>query len=301
MEKYHTRHWFRLPAQRTAKTVLFSSVIFLLCLLLPAAMFAQKSKGGGATAPNVITPTTPPLNGPFPTRPDDRVVVNRGETPSGADHKTCSLEPFPGMADTASVSSLQVPAKAQKEYEKACTALKDNKLPETEQHLRKATEIYPSYAAGWVMLGQILGTQNEMTKGREACSRASAADPKYLPAYLCLAELAGREQKWNEVLDLSGRALELDPVNDAHGYFFSAIAYFNLNQLREAEMRALKAEEIDKEHHQPLIQFLLAQIYEAKHDSANAASSLQEYRRIVAESQYTISVKKNSDQPQNPK
>jgi hypothetical protein len=36
-------------------------------------------------------------------------------------------------------------------------------------------------------------------------------------------------------------------------YFFSAIAYFNLNQLPEAEERALKAEEIDKEHDQPLL------------------------------------------------
>jgi len=49
-------------------------------------------------------------------------------------------------------------------------------------------------------------------------------------------------------LNLTGGALELDPSNDAYAYFFSAIAYFNLNQSPEAEERALKAEEIDKEH-----------------------------------------------------
>jgi tetratricopeptide (TPR) repeat protein len=61
-------------------------------------------------------------------------------------------------------------------------------------------------------------------------------------------------------LNLTSRALELDPVNDAYAYFFSAIAYFNLNQLPEAENRALKAEVIDRNRYQPLLQFLLAQM-----------------------------------------
>jgi len=88
---------------------------------------------------------------------------------------------------------------------------------------------------------------------------------------ICSAEIAGRELRWHEVLNLTSRALELDPSNDAYAHFFSAIAYFNLNQLPEAKQRASKAEEIDKEHDQTLLQFLLAQIYEAKHDSTAAA------------------------------
>lgn len=262
----------------------------LITELLPVPLLAQKH-GMGAKAPIVLLPSTP----------DDRVVVEKGDVPRGADDtRTCSIQPFPGMPDTASVTSLQIPSKAQKEYEKACTALKGNKLTETEQHLRKATEIYPKYVAGWVMLGQILGTQQQMVKGRDACSRASTADPKYVPAYLCLAEIAGRGQKWNEVLSLTSSALELDPVGDAYGYFFSAIAYFNLNQLPEAEVRALKAEEIDKEHREPLIQFLLAQIYQAKHDSANADSNLREYRKLVADSQNLRGLKKDTNAAQNP-
>ena len=121
-------------------------------------------------------------------------------------------------------------------------------MPEAEKHLRKATEIYPNYAAGWVMLGQILETRQQSAGAREACSRASGSDSNYLRAYLCSAEIAGCELRWHEVLNLTSRALELDPSNDAYAYFFSAIAYFILNQLPEAEERALKAEEIDKEH-----------------------------------------------------
>jgi tetratricopeptide (TPR) repeat protein len=110
------------------------------------------------------------------------------------------------------------------------------------------------------MLGQILETRQQTAEARNACSQASGADPSYLPAYLCWAEIAGREQEWNAVLNLTSRALELDPVNDAYAYFFSAIAYFNLNQLPEAENRALKAEVIDRNRYQPLLQFLLAQM-----------------------------------------
>jgi tetratricopeptide (TPR) repeat protein len=73
-----------------------------------------------------------------------------------------------------------------------------------------------------------------------------------------------------------------DPSNDAYAYFFSAIAYFNLNQLPEVEERALKAEEIDKEHNQPLLQFLLAQIYETKQDSTAAAVHFRECRKLGA-------------------
>jgi tetratricopeptide (TPR) repeat protein len=140
-------------------------------------------------------------------------------------------------------------------------------MPEAEKHLRKATEIYPNYAAGWVMLGQILETRQQSAGAREACSRASGSDSNCLPAYLCSAEIAGRELRWHKVLNLTSRALDLDPSNDAYAYFFRAIAYFDLNQLPEAEERALKAEEIDKEHDQSLLQFLVAQIYVAKHDS----------------------------------
>lgn len=54
-------------------------------------------------------------------------------------------------------------------------------MPEAEKHLRKATEIYPNYAAGWVMLGQILETRQQSAGAREACSRASGSDSNYLP------------------------------------------------------------------------------------------------------------------------
>jgi len=285
---YRGHHGFRLPARLRWKQ---AALCALIIDLLPAPLFAQRPR---------MT-----YNGQvvvLPKRPDDRVVVDKGDAQTGAgENKLCSIQPFPGMSHRASVTSLQIPRKAQKEYEQACAVLQKKKLPEAEQHLRKATEIYPKYVAGWVMLGQILETRQQTAGARNACSRASSADPNYLPAYLCLAEIAGREQEWNEVLNLTSRALELDSVNDAYAYFFSAIAYFNLNQLPEAETRALKAEVIDRNHDEPLLQYLLAQIYEAKHDSANATSHLREYLKLAPDSQDLDNLKKDLAETQSPK
>jgi len=285
---YRGHYGFRLPARLRWK---HAALCALIIDLLPAPLFAQRPRMTYKGQVVVL-----------PKRPDDRVVVDKGDAQTGAgENKLCSIQPFPGMSHRASVTSLQIPRKAQKEYEQACAVLQKKKLPEAEQHLRKATEIYPKYVAGWVMLGQILETRQQTAGARNACSRASSADPNYLPAYLCLAEIAGREQEWNEVLNLTSRALELDSVNDAYAYFFSAIAYFNLNQLPEAETRALKAEVIDRNHDEPLLQYLLAQIYEAKHDSANATSHLREYLKLAPDSQDLDNLKKDLAETQSPK
>jgi len=271
------QHRFRLPAVLFRKQ---APLCALVVLLLSPLLFTQKPR---------MTYKSGPVN-MLPQTPDDRIVVDQGGShPGDSDKKVCSIQPFPGIHDTVSVTSLQIPGKAQKEYEEACAALKSDQLPEAEKHLRKATTIYPNYVAGWVMLGQVLESRQQPAEAHKACARASSADPNYLAAYLCLAEIAGRAQQWQEVLKLTNRALELDAANDAYAYFFSAIAYFNLNQLPGAEISALKAETIDRDHDQPLLQLLLAQIYDAKHDRALAAFHLSKYRELTQDSQDSTS------------
>ena len=282
-------HGFRLTAMPRSKRWILCA---LMIAVLPLPLFAQ----------DLHYPLQDKTAARTPATPDDRVVVNQGNAQhQTAEKTTCSIQPFPGLPGTVSIASLQIPSKAQKEYEDACVALKDKKLPEAEQHLRKATEIYPQYVAGWVMLGQTLETRQQSAEARDACSRAATADPNYLPAYLCLAEIAGRKQEWNEVLNQTQRALELDAVNDAYAYFFSAIAYFNLNRLSEAEASALKAESIDIERREPLLQLVLAQIYQAKNDSVDAASHLREYQKLSPDAEYSDNLNKDSIQEPGPK
>jgi hypothetical protein len=70
----------------------------------------------------------------LPRMPDKRIVRDRGGSqPGPGESKMCLIRPFPGMLDSASVTTLQIPRKAQKDYDAACAALKINKMPETER------------------------------------------------------------------------------------------------------------------------------------------------------------------------
>lgn len=195
---------------------------------------------------------------------------------------SCLLPPLNMMdAPLVSTAQLQIPSNARKEYQRACVALKDKKGKDAEKHLRNAVQDYPKYSAGWVTLGQLLVSQRKDQEGRSACSKGATADPNYVAAYLCLADIAARAHDWGEVLSMSNRALELDPSNNAVAYEFRAAANLNLHNLADAEKAGLRAAEIDKNHREPRLHFVLAQIYEAKRDPANEAAQLREYLKYA--------------------
>lgn len=205
-----------------------------------------------------------------------------GSPRSSDKESTCLLPPLSRVSTaTVTTTSLQIPAKARKEYEEACGALKDKQGEKAGKHLRKAVQEYPKYSAAWVTLGQLLATRQQSEAARTACSQGLTVDASYVPAYLCLADIAAREKAWDEVLKLSGRALELDPSNNAVAYEYNAAANLRLNRLADAEKSALKAVEIDKNNTEPRVHFVLAQIYEAKHDRANEAAQLREYLKFA--------------------
>ena len=220
---------------------------------------------------------------------------------NGGTDESCSLWNVSVLhGSTVSTARLQVPAKAKGEYRKACSDLKDGKLPSAEAHLRKGVQEYPQYAAAWVLLGQVLESGRSMEGARDACARASSVDSNYAPAYLCLADVAAQQQEWDQTLDLANRALALSPVDDVYGYFYSAIAHFHLSQLPVAEKEALQAVDADRVHRVPQVHLLLAQIYMAKHDNNAAAAHLRAYLKIDPGSPVAAGVKKSLAELESP-
>jgi len=203
--------------------------------------------------------------------------------PSNPDDR-CLLPPLNGTREpVVNVKSMQVSGPARKEYSGACEAIKDKKFDRATEHLQKAVKAEPLYSAAWVTLGQLLVAQQKVPEGKDACSHAVAANDNYLAGYLCLADVAGREQKWDEMLKFSDHALDLDPANDAVAYGLNAMADLNLRRLPEAEKSALRAIEIDKTHNDPRIYFLLAQIYEAKREPDHEAAQLRQYLKFASD------------------
>jgi tetratricopeptide (TPR) repeat protein len=181
---------------------------------------------------------------------------------------------------TVSVMRLGVPSKARGEYEKACGELKKRKFSEAEGHIRSAVDKFPSYVAAWVLLGQVLEEQQKRAEAQDACSHATTIDPTYLPPYLCSAELSARDRQWDRVLNLANLALGLNPVGDGYAYYYRAMAYLHLNKVLEAQKSAIESAQIDREHHDVAVFFLLAQIYEAQGNATDAAAQLRQFLKL---------------------
>ena len=254
------------------------TLLLVFCLsVLPVVRAGQER---GQTPDISIVPK--PINDTM----DDVLIRNAKKNVPGEKaaevQDSCLLPPLTLLrSPLVAASTLAAPAKAKKEYFAACAALQEKKTDSAEKHLRKAVQLYPKYSTAWVTLGQMLAAQNNSDEARNACAQGSTVEPKYVPAYLCLAEIASREKAWSDVLLLSKRALDLDPNTIAISYEYNAAANLRTNKLDEAEKSALRAISIDKDNADPRAHFLLAQIYEAKGDRTNEIAQLREYLKLA--------------------
>ena len=214
----------------------------------------------------------------------------------------CLLPPLNSKvaAPTVAADQLKIPEKASKEYEQACAALGGRKFDDAEKHLRAAVREYEKYSPAWVTLGQLLALQTRADEGKQACTQASHVEPGYAPSYLCLADIAARAHNWAEVLNLTSHALTLGPTYAVVGYEYDAAANLNLHNLSAAEKSGLRAVEMDRDHREPRVHFVLAQIYEAKGDRDNEANQLREYLKHATDTADLALVKNALQRLENP-
>jgi tetratricopeptide (TPR) repeat protein len=255
---------------------------FAAILICSPLALAQSSGSRPSPRPNPVPPPVPPAESTFD---QNHVYIESNSRRLGgppSERDTCFLPPLSGIqSPTIGVAAMQIAPKARKDYAAGCSALKDGKYDKAEESLRKAVNDEPKYLAAWITLGQLLAARQKMDDARGACSNAQSADPMYLPSYLCLADIAARSQKWDEVLSFSNRALEIDPTNDPVAYDYNAAANLNLHRLPDAKKSALRAIEIDRNHSDPRVHFLLAQIYEAEGDRASETAQLREFLKFA--------------------
>jgi tetratricopeptide (TPR) repeat protein len=277
------RPWVRsFSLSWTTRLPLLAGTLVACFTLTPAAVAQQA--GGPATTDVAFIPK--PI-GEIYERVLLRDLGNNAQPVQKTTKKedTCLLPPLTNVSGpVVAAAALAVPAKAKNEYLKACTALEQKKTESAEKHLHKAVKEYPNYGAAWVTLGQMLAVQNHSEEARSACSQGSSVVPEFVPAYLCLADMAARDKAWGEVLRLSNRALAVDPNSIALAYEYNAAGNLRTNKLDDAEKSGLRAVQIDKDNREPRVHFLLAQIYEAKGDRANEIIQLREYLKFAANS-----------------
>ena len=197
---------------------------------------------------------------------------------------------------TLSATPYRAPKDALKAYQRGLEAQKNGKLVEARKHYETAVHLYPSYESAWYRLGTVFQKQNDKDSARNALTRATAINSKYMPAYLSLASMAFDAQDWPDVLKFTSHILEIDPLNHyavtgyivdldpwnfAEAYFFDAAANYGLGKFEDAEKSALKAEHVDLRTQFPQLHLLLSKIYVLKKDYPNAISQLQTYLELV--------------------
>jgi tetratricopeptide (TPR) repeat protein len=176
-----------------------------------------------------------------------------------------------------SINDLRAPKEAKKSFERAQSALQKNDIAEAHSYLDEAVKAYPDYASAWLMMGDVLEREERFQMAADAYQKAISIEAKFVPPYLKLARLAGREKKWQEVVNLTDRALQLNPLDFPDGYSLSAIANYNLDNLDAAEKSARKAKLMDAQHRFPQIHLVLANLLRKKGDVAGALAELRNY------------------------
>jgi Tfp pilus assembly protein PilF len=186
----------------------------------------------------------------------------------------------PILSATVNAKRMDVPAAAQEKFARACNAVREKKLSVAEESLNQAVKLYPQFSAAWVLLGQVAADQGHNEKAAQACTTARNEDATYLPGYLCLADIAARQQRWNEVAELTNQVLGMHPIKAPAAFYYNCLAYFYLRQFPAAEKSALNALTNVPKQGEPQVHWLLAKIYEQEGKRELEAEQLREYLKL---------------------
>jgi tetratricopeptide (TPR) repeat protein len=183
----------------------------------------------------------------------------------------------PVLSSTISVGGMNIESEARDQFNAGCAAIQKKKLKDAEERLNRVVALNPKYAAAWVLLGQINKDQGNTKEAEKACTQARDADTNYLPGYLCLAALAAHDEKWDKVADLTNQVMGMHPVRAPGAAYYNGVANFYLKQWDGAEKSALLALQDSSKAQKSELHWLLAKIYEQKHDRVSEAAQLHEF------------------------
>lgn len=116
-------------------------------------------------------------------------------------------------AAMVAASDLNAPPKAKKEMQKAMQEYGKSDMKKSEEHLRKAVEIYPQYARGWNTLGVVLMKEGNRPGAIDAWQKSIAADSKFPSGYLNMARIEMQDKKMPEAADYIAKAYACDPTS----------------------------------------------------------------------------------------
>ena len=252
---------------------LFQSLLIFALLITCPSLFAQNS-GANGDAMGVYSDIG------HPRRQEAEFDRNYADAFPG--QPVCFHWPMNAIVTSAaSGKSDKVPKKARQEFDRGCDAARKKSPDEALKHLDLAVKADPAYAEAWVLLGQTQKEAGKLTDAEQSCTQGRQADPNYLPAYLCLADVAAHQEKWDQVADLTNHVIDAHPVKAPSAFYYNSLANFHLNQFDAAERSGLVATEQGNDALKGQVYLLLAKIDEAKGDRAAEADHLRKFLKLA--------------------
>ena len=182
---------------------------------------------------------------------------------------------------TVSATTLAAPKRAKKAFDKGMELARKNQLGEAQTDLQKAVELYPRYAVAWYELGRVQLAQHNPEGARQSFDESIKADVQYVPPYIHISMLVASAQRWQELADVSDKALKLDSFNYPQEFFLNAVAHYNLRDMEAAEQSARRAEKLDTRHKFPQVSRLLGLILAGRREYAAAANEFRDYLKFA--------------------
>ena len=186
-----------------------------------------------------------------------------------------------GDGAVVTAQSLAVPKQGRQLLERAQAEAAAGKTDRARQHLEKAGALYPEFAAAWCELGKLQVASSGLDSARTSFERAVRADPNLVDPYLQLATVALWDRKWQEVANLSAKALALDPIDYPQLFLYAAVANYNLHKPEMAQRNIERAQALDSQHSFPEIEYMAGVILASRNDYGAAASHLRTYLKLA--------------------
>jgi len=213
---------------------------------------------------------------------------------------TIILHPVKKPSDNFSVSvtSLQAPDNARKNFEKGQEQLKKGKWAAACDYFKKAVQAYPRYALAWLELGRTQLKQNDFSEAQESFHQATERDPRLIDAYVQIADLAVQKHQWKELADATDQIVRLSPDSNATFWFLNSAANFNLGNVDQAQSSATHGLRLDSNHKVPQLEYLYGMILARRGNVDSAISHIQAYLRIAPASADASSAQKKLEELQ---
>ena len=122
-------------------------------------------------------------------------------------------QPAARAGDPVAVVDLNVPKKAQKEFEKGAEAFKRSDLDQARQQFDKAIAAYPNYASAYNLLGMTLMRQGAIQPAQQAFEKAINLNDHFAMAYTNLAKLYFSQRNLERTEGLLRKSIGAEPRN----------------------------------------------------------------------------------------